>query len=82
MSVLAYYVGRMCQEFPALKPSDVFAERARLPEGFLDEIVASLAFARAVAANETDPKGWQSSDLRIMAKELEHERAEEEIAPT
>jgi hypothetical protein len=58
----------------------VLAERARLPEGFLEEIVESRSFARAVQANQIDPKGWQSSPMRITAMECEHEMAEEEIA--
>lgn len=55
------------------------AERARLPEGLLEEIIASRAYARAVAANQVDPKGWDQSELRTIAKEIEHELVAEEI---
>jgi len=82
VSAFAHYVGRLCEEFPALKPSDVLAERARLPEGFLEEIIESRAYARALATNQGDPdaNGWRSSPIRTLAREIEHELAEEEIA--
>lgn len=54
-------------------------ELARLPVGFLEEIIASRAYARAVAHNDADPKGWNASELRIMAKTIEHELAAEAI---
>ena len=73
VSPFAYYLGRLCEEFPGIAPSELLAERARLPEGLLEEIVESRAFARAVAANTIDLKGWSSSPMRIAAKELELE---------
>jgi hypothetical protein len=58
------------------------AERARLPDGLLEEIIESRSYARAVAANEVDPTGWNTSPMRTAAKDIEHELAAEEIADT
>lgn len=79
VSPFAYYVGRICEEFPALKPSEVFEEKARLPEGFLEEIIESRSYARAYSANQVDPNGWTRSPMRTAAMEIEHELAEHEI---
>jgi hypothetical protein len=56
------------------------AERARLPYGLLEEIVAARYFSRAIAANTANVPGWEASAWRTLAKEIEHELAEEETA--
>jgi hypothetical protein len=40
-----HYVGRLCEEFPGRLPSEVLAERRRLPEGFLEDLIEMRAFA-------------------------------------
>jgi len=55
------------------------AERARLPDGFLEEIILSRYYGRAVAANQVDPKGWNNSQMRTTAMEIELELAKAEI---
>jgi hypothetical protein len=57
----------------------IWAERLRLPAGFLEQVIEYRAYAAAVAANESDPKGWTSTELRRLAKTIEHELAQEEI---
>jgi len=42
-------------------------------------VIEYRRYADAYVANQADPKGWQSSELRIMAKTIEHELAQEEI---
>lgn len=79
MSVFAYYLGRLCDEFPGRLPTEIWAEKMRLPEGLLEEIIESRAYTRAWQANEVDPKGWASSPRRTMAKEIEMELAADEI---
>jgi hypothetical protein len=45
-------------------------------------VIEYRAFAAAVAANAAHPTGWQSSPLRTLAMEIEHEIAAEEIHGT
>jgi hypothetical protein len=69
----------LCEAFPGLSPTQILAERARLPEGFLEEIIASRQYARAVAANTVDPKSAGSSAIRQRALVITFELAQEEI---
>jgi len=57
----------------------VFAEQQRLPAGFLEQVIEYRNYAAAVHANQRDPKGWESSDMRTLAMIIEHELAAEEI---
>lgn len=41
-----FYVGRLCEEFGAL-PSEIIAERERLPEGFLERVIECRRYAEA-----------------------------------
>jgi hypothetical protein len=80
VSALALHWARLCFDwFPGRLPTEIRAEIERLPEGFVDEMIESYAYARAVSANHADPKGRQSSALRTAATEIEFELAEEEI---
>lgn len=79
VSALAFYLSRMCEEFPGTVPSEIMAERARLPDGLLDEIVASRNYARAYAANQADPKGFSASELRTAVFVIEGELAQDDI---
>lgn len=78
--MFACYVGLLCEQFPGRLPRELLAERAALPEGFLDEVVQSLAYSRAVAANQANLPGLGDSRLRQIASAIEHEFAAEEIA--
>jgi hypothetical protein len=80
VSPFAAYIGFLCRRFPGRLPSEVLAERAALPEGFLDEVAQSLAYADAVAANDARLPGGEDSLLRQIAHDIELELAEEEIA--
>lgn len=51
----------------------------RLPEGFLDEMIDSINYARAVAMNAADPTGATQHPLRAEALEIEMALATEEI---
>jgi len=79
VSAFAYYLSRLCEEFPGRLPTELLAEKGRLPDGLLEEIIASRSYARALAANQVDPKGWNSSPMRITANEIAFELAQEEI---
>lgn len=72
-------MGWLCEEFPGRLPSEMWAEKLRLPEGLLEEIIESRAYRRAYRANQVDPERWQTSPMRIAAMELEHELAQEVI---
>lgn len=71
----------MCFDwFPGRFPTEIQAEINRLPSGFMDEMIESFQYARAFAANQADPKGWQSSPMRSQAMDIESELAEEEMS--
>ena len=74
-----HYIGRLSEEFGGALPSVILAELARLPVGFMEQIIEYRAYAAAYAANRADPKSWESSELRTLAMQNEHELAEEEI---
>lgn len=52
-----------------------------MPAGFLERILDYRGYAAAYYANRVNPAGWQSTALRTMAMEIEHELAEEELIP-
>jgi hypothetical protein len=70
----------MCRRWPSRFPTEILAERARLPEGFLDEVAHSMAYADAVAANAANLPGCEDSRMRQIATVIELELAAEEIA--
>lgn len=67
----------LSQEFGGALPSAIEAERRRLPAGFLEQVIEYRHYAEAYRANEIDEKGWDSTPLRRLAKEIQHELAEE-----
>lgn len=80
MSVFALNWARLCFDwFPGRLPTEIHAEIDRLPEGFMDEMINSYAYAKAMAANVADPKSSQSTALRSAALEIEGELAEDEV---
>lgn len=56
------------------------AERARLPYGLLEEVIAARYFRRAVAANKANVPGWEHSAMRTLAREIELEIVAEDLA--
>ena len=75
----AHYIGRLSEEFGGALPSVIWRELQRLPVGFLEQVIEYRHYAAAVAANRTDPHGWQSSPMRTLAQEIDHALAEEEL---
>lgn len=80
VSPFAFYLSRLCEEFPGRLPTEIMAEMDRLPCGLLDEILESRSYGRAKAANVADPKGATSSEMRRLATVIEFELAQEELA--
>ena len=74
-----YFIGRLSEEFGGALPSVLHAELRRLPVGFLEQVIEYRAYARAHAANQVDPKGWNRSPMRTLAMQIEHALAAEEI---
>lgn len=60
-------------------PSAIFAEMQRLPVGFLEQLLEYRAFANAKAANDADPGGWEKSEMRTLAQEIEMAIVAEEL---
>jgi len=79
VSPFAYYLSRLCEEFPGTLPSEMLAEIDRLPVGLLEEIIESRAYARAHAANAANVPDWHKSPIRTRAMHIEHALAEEDI---
>jgi hypothetical protein len=73
-----HFIGILCDEFHCL-PSQAWAELQRLPVGFLQQVIEYRRYAAAYAANQVDPKGWQQSEMRQLAMEIEHDLAVEEM---
>lgn len=68
----------MCQAFPGRFPTEVFAERDRLPEGFLEEVIEAGYYERAFEVHEHNPRA--SGGLIDIIQTLEFEDAAQEIA--
>lgn len=66
------FIGILCAEFHCL-PSQAWAELQRLPEGFLQQVIEYRRYAEAYFANQADPKGWQDSEMRTLAQQIEFE---------
>jgi len=77
-----HYIGRLSEEFGGALPSVILAELARLPVGFMEQIIEYRHYAAAYAANRADPKGWESSEPRTLAMVIEHELAQADIEET
>jgi hypothetical protein len=67
----------LCDEFPGRLPREVLAERDALPEGLLDEILASRHYRRAYTAWHQNPK--VKGDLVDLVKDISFALVQEEI---
>lgn len=45
----------------------------------MEQIIEYRSYAAAKTANDVDPKGWDGSDMRSLAAQIEHDLAQEEI---
>lgn len=77
MSAFAHYLGWLCSEFPGKLPSEVWAERDRLPEGMLEEIIESRNYARAYWTYKANPKA--TGDMVQRVRENDFALAQEAI---
>jgi len=67
----------LSEEFGGLKPSDVEAELARQPAGFLEQIIEDRLIARAIATYTQHPTA--TGDLIDLVKAVHFELVQEEI---
>jgi len=74
-----HYIGRLSEEFGGALPSVILRELQRLPVGFMEQVIEYRRYAEAVATNTAHPEGWDTSPMRTLAMEIEHELAAEEI---
>ena len=77
VSPFAAYLGSLCDEFPGRLPTEILAERDRLPCGLLDEIIASRHYVRAYHAWHQNPK--VEGDLVDLVKAISFELVQDEI---
>jgi len=68
----------LCEEFHCL-PSQAWREWQRAPVGWLETILDYRAYAAAKWANEIDPKGDLTTEMRQLARGIEFDLAQEEI---
>ena len=52
----------------------------RLPWGFLQQVLEYRRYASAYYANKANPKGWEESDMRTLAMDIELALAAEALA--
>lgn len=76
---IEHYYGRLSEEFGGALPTVIWREQQRLPEGCLEQMIEYRAYAAAKAANDADPKGWQRSEMRTLAQQIEIALAEEDV---
>lgn len=50
-----------------------------MPVGFVEDVILTRRYVDAYYANEANVPGWETSPLRTLARQIEMERAQEEI---
>lgn len=50
-----------------------------MPVGFLEDVILARRYVEAYYANEANAPGWETSELRTMARQIEMELAQEQI---
>lgn len=76
---IEHYFGRLSEEFGGALPSALVAEMQRLPVGFLEQILEYRSYAAAYYVNEANAPGWEKSEMRTLAIQIEMALAQEEI---
>jgi hypothetical protein len=51
----------------------------RMPVGFLEDVILARRYVEAYYANEANVPGWDQSELRTLARQIEMELAQEAI---
>lgn len=74
---IEHHYGILSEHFNGALPSEIFAEQQRLPVGFLEQLIEYRGYAAAHHANIVDEKGFDSTPMRRLAKEIQHRLAEE-----
>jgi hypothetical protein len=77
VSPFAFYLSRLCEEFPGVLPSEMVAEIERLPAGLLEEMLESRHYGRAYALYQQNPRA--TGGLVDEVKQIEFELAQEEM---
>jgi hypothetical protein len=77
VSPFACYLGYLCDQFPGRLPTEILAERDRLPAGFLDEILDSRHYRRAYDAWNQNPK--VEGELVDLVKAITFEFVQEQM---
>lgn len=72
-----HYIGWLSREFGGATPSVIWAERQRLPAGFLEQVIEYRRYAEAKQAYAQNPKA--EGALVDLVKVIEFELAQGEI---
>jgi hypothetical protein len=79
----AHYVGRLSEEFGGALPSEILAELARVPVGFLEEIIEDRNYAATKAAYDAEQNSKSKTPIRSetwqLVQAIEFEIAGEEL---
>jgi hypothetical protein len=61
----------LCEAFPGRFPTEVLAERDRLPEGFLEDLLEARAYERAFWIYRANPKATGEMVQQVQRIEFE-----------
>lgn len=79
----AHYVGRLSEEFGGRLPSEILAEHARVPVGFLEEILEARLYAATKAVYDAEQQSKSKTPIRSetwqLVQLIEFEIAEDEL---
>lgn len=78
---VAFWIGRLSQEFGGAMPSVILREIANAPDGLLEDIVEARDYVQAYLSVQAKdfPKGKEppTPSLELLVREIESELAEE-----
>ncbi len=69
----------MCERFPGRLPSEIWREKQRFPDGFLDEVVEAMAYAGAKRTYDgaTNKKELPANPMTDLVRTVTFSLAEE-----
>lgn len=75
-----HFIGRLSEEFGGALPTVIMAERARLPTGFLEQIIEYRSYAATKQAYDRQQNPKATSEMWDLVKLIEFEIAGEDLA--
>lgn len=81
---MSYFIGRLCEEFPAYGPEEAYQAWLRLPAGFMEEIIEGRRYAEAkwTLDHAKSKAELPNSPMMRLAKQITLDLAREELKPS